>query len=829
MVSGGASHGDLEVTSEMSSHRPSRPAAAYRALRAVVVTAALCCALLAPAVAIGEDPPVEPIASGAVDWGLKESFRSYMTGGIAQGEIAVGGGASTNADGSFRFPVSGGAFDPAAGATSLSTGGDVRFTGHHGQLDMRVSDVRVEVTSDGAYLYADVSTLPLGSSAAIDYANVPLAALDIAAVDPVIADGATTWTAVPTSLTAAGAPAFAGFYGPGTQLDPVTFTYEGNGGKPTDEPFTAPGTPFYSTLSTLTDGRDTVFADDEEGVLHKFDASAVTAVSLDDLEPVGASYAIAAEDRKNALSSAFDASAGRIFVAYADGTISAFTWTGSGYTRDELPGTHGTKKMAVAGGKLFIASEGTFVTVADPHVTVISGAPGAWTVHDGYADLDTGDVPISQMVGLPDGRVVATLTGRVAFPGGVPTGTPAQAIVLRDTGTAIESTPIPGTVPEGQPPAGITAGYQFAHPGPEGSILLGEFVNDPTTTVRLQWLSYADDGPVQTDGAPIEIANGGNYAVDPGDGLLYVSRPSASEDPAASRIDVLERDGDEVASVPGLKVKSSFEVRAGAVYALENVSPVATLKVTPAGVSPTIVTDPQDLAIELASATATQTVSLTAAAEATPAARVVWQRRAPGEIRWSTVEGAGSPTLTLEVGVADSGTRYRALFENGGGRIATKVATIVVAATLAAPPGPPAPTPPDPAPPTPDAPTPPIGESGAPAPTLPRNAIRFVSRPQRVRAAGRARVATLRCPAGTRCRVKVPKRVRVRIAKRTFRARVLAPARIRGGKKAQVRLKLARAARARLVGRTGKARVRVTLRAGGRAAKTRTAVVRLRG
>jgi hypothetical protein len=212
---------------------------------------------------------------------------------------------------------------------------------------------------------------------------------------------------------------------------------------------------------------------------------------------------------------------------------------------------------------------------------------------------------------------------------------------------------------------------------------------------------------------------------------------------------------------------------------------------------------------------------LTAAAEATPAATVVWQRRAPGEVRWSTVEGADSPTLTLEVGVADSGTRYRALFENGGGRIATSAATITVAATLAVPTNPPTQMPGDS--------DPPAGGSESPASALPRSAIRFFSAPRRVGAAGRVRVATLRCPAGASCRVTVRKRVRVRIAKRTFLARVLAPARIRAGKKGQVRLELPRAARDRLADRTAKVRVRVTLRTAGRAPATRTAVVRLRG
>src|SRR5918993_718829 len=82
------------------------------------------------------------ITGGNVDWGVKESFRNYVTSPIAMGSIATSQGATTNPNGSYRFPITGGD-EPAAGRPSLATTGKVKFSGHAGQLDFTIFNVRV--------------------------------------------------------------------------------------------------------------------------------------------------------------------------------------------------------------------------------------------------------------------------------------------------------------------------------------------------------------------------------------------------------------------------------------------------------------------------------------------------------------------------------------------------------------------------------------------------------------------------------------------------------------------------------------------------------------
>jgi len=159
------------------------------------------------------------VEGGHLDWGVKASFRSYITGPIAAGSISVTGGATTNADGTFRFPVASGTHDSEA-ATSVAVDGAVHFTGHDGELDMAISDIRVTLSGGSGTLTADVESRALGSEEIESYPDVVFANLTPGA--PASGDGTVAWTAIPAALTAAGSPAFAGFYPAGTDLDPVT-------------------------------------------------------------------------------------------------------------------------------------------------------------------------------------------------------------------------------------------------------------------------------------------------------------------------------------------------------------------------------------------------------------------------------------------------------------------------------------------------------------------------------------------------------------------------------------------------------------------------------
>lgn len=151
---------------------------------------------------------------GALLWGVKSSFRSYITGPIAKGAIAVAGGASAEG-GLFRFGQTGSALVDGRGTASY--GGSVRFTGHSGVLDLTFSDPQVRIDS------ASRATLVVG----VGGRRTDLAALDLSAGTRSDADGAIAYTAVPATLTASGAGVFSygssQFYAPGTAMDAVTF------------------------------------------------------------------------------------------------------------------------------------------------------------------------------------------------------------------------------------------------------------------------------------------------------------------------------------------------------------------------------------------------------------------------------------------------------------------------------------------------------------------------------------------------------------------------------------------------------------------------------
>lgn len=198
----------------------------------------------------------DPVAIGAgagADWGVKASFRSYITGPIANGSIETSEGATVNPNGTFHFPVASGTYDPDSRSTVVQFAGAVHFSGHAGQLDMLIWNPRVELTPEGAALYAEVTSRSLQDGAPfVHYANAKLADLDLDAVDPTVEAGTTTWAALPTALAEEGVQPFAGFYAAGAALDPLSFGYDGPGGKPEPEDWTAPGTSLLGLTAAAT-------------------------------------------------------------------------------------------------------------------------------------------------------------------------------------------------------------------------------------------------------------------------------------------------------------------------------------------------------------------------------------------------------------------------------------------------------------------------------------------------------------------------------------------------------------------------------------------------
>jgi hypothetical protein len=197
------------------------------------LVAALAMALAATGVAVATSSTAnaapQDVTSGGLDWGVKESFRTYITGPIASGTITLGGGATQNGNGTFHFPAaSGSSFDGAAATPTATFSGSVHFEGHDGLLDMTFSNLRVVRNGSAGVLVADVVAVPFESTTAtepppaVTYTGVELAALSGGsyATDATSA----SWSGASSSLTTAGVPAFGGFYPAATALDPVTYS-----------------------------------------------------------------------------------------------------------------------------------------------------------------------------------------------------------------------------------------------------------------------------------------------------------------------------------------------------------------------------------------------------------------------------------------------------------------------------------------------------------------------------------------------------------------------------------------------------------------------------
>ncbi|MEK8226200.1 HtaA domain-containing protein [Oerskovia sp. M15] len=91
-------------------------------------------------------PPVS-VRPGSLQWGVKESFRTYITGPVAKGGAVASAGATVT-DGTFGFrQIAGGTWKAGSSTGSANYGGTVTFTGHDGLLHLTLSNPTVDVSS----------------------------------------------------------------------------------------------------------------------------------------------------------------------------------------------------------------------------------------------------------------------------------------------------------------------------------------------------------------------------------------------------------------------------------------------------------------------------------------------------------------------------------------------------------------------------------------------------------------------------------------------------------------------------------------------------------
>lgn len=192
--------------------------------------------VLAPSAAFAQQPaqaaPVRAVDAAAcsvdaatLTWGVKESFRSYISGSIANGEWTVSDDMRYETP-SFIWDRASGDVAPGLDSGSIAFTGAVHFTGHDGAMQLDISDPAIEFGDDGtaALVLTVGSTDTADSGGKAVGAPVRVAKIELdGAVD---ADGTSLRIAEATArLTSEGAAAFNGEYGSyvaGEELDPIT-------------------------------------------------------------------------------------------------------------------------------------------------------------------------------------------------------------------------------------------------------------------------------------------------------------------------------------------------------------------------------------------------------------------------------------------------------------------------------------------------------------------------------------------------------------------------------------------------------------------------------
>ncbi|MFI1220920.1 MULTISPECIES: HtaA domain-containing protein [unclassified Streptomyces] len=198
---------------------------------AVALLAVLLGALLPAATAQAADRTVQ---GGRLDWGIKSSFQSYVTGPIANGSWSLTGGAATVGGSQFRFHSATGSYNPDSGAFNSGFSGGVHFTGHQkadgsNELDLTISRPTVRISGGSGTLYADMVSKERGTGKVSNRSQVPLASLGLGGIDMKGGSTPIALTNVPATLTSQGASAFAGYYTAGTPLDPISLSVDTKG------------------------------------------------------------------------------------------------------------------------------------------------------------------------------------------------------------------------------------------------------------------------------------------------------------------------------------------------------------------------------------------------------------------------------------------------------------------------------------------------------------------------------------------------------------------------------------------------------------------------
>ncbi|MCZ9881963.1 HtaA domain-containing protein [Arthrobacter sp. B2a2-09] len=150
----------------------------------------------------------DEVDRGSLTWAVRDSLLRYVTV-IARGSFVVEDGTTVTDDGAFTFPLRNAV--QVGNEWRLSFGGSVRFTAHHGFLDIRIAKPELVMGPEGGVL-----------SARTDDGGVTTTLIAVTGAEELGREGTDLlWTATDVHLLETGVELFGGVYPAGTGLAPL--------------------------------------------------------------------------------------------------------------------------------------------------------------------------------------------------------------------------------------------------------------------------------------------------------------------------------------------------------------------------------------------------------------------------------------------------------------------------------------------------------------------------------------------------------------------------------------------------------------------------------
>lgn len=170
----------------------------------------------------------QSLQDASVDWGVKSSFRRYITGPVAGGSQELTG-ATSNADGSYHFTAAEGTVEADGSYHVKFTGSSVKYTGHHGVLEVTIRDLELVIKDGQGSLYANISERPYNGNTTpnppVQHDHTLIGTFDASSLKN--EGGQLTLAAsdaTKVKLSAEATSVFAGFYQAGQELDALAFS-----------------------------------------------------------------------------------------------------------------------------------------------------------------------------------------------------------------------------------------------------------------------------------------------------------------------------------------------------------------------------------------------------------------------------------------------------------------------------------------------------------------------------------------------------------------------------------------------------------------------------